>query len=671
MFAKILIANRGEIACRVIQTAKQLGVATVAVYSEADRHARHVQMADEAFLIGPAPSAESYLQYQRIIDCAKRSGAEAIHPGYGFLSENSEFAKACEANDIRFIGPGAKAIELMGSKSAAKEVMGDAGVPLVPGYHGDEQDDDLLLAEAKRIGYPLMVKAAFGGGGKGMRLVHSHEQVLDGIQAARREAMQSFGDDTLLLEAFIQQPRHVEVQVFADIHGNAVYLGDRDCSVQRRHQKVVEEAPAPGLSDELRVKMGEAAVRAAKAINYVGAGTVEFLLDARGGFYFMEMNTRLQVEHPVTEMTSGQDLVEWQLLVANGQTLPLEQSQIGTNGHSLEVRVYAEDPQHEFLPATGHLSLLKEPEQSEYVRVDTGVRQGDDISRYYDPMIAKLIVWDVSRERALNRMQRALSQYRIGGIKHNLSFLSEIITHPAFVAEKLTTGFIEDHALPATQAQDSQEYQQALRLAGVYLALVEQQKVQSAAGESQDPSSPWSSLVGWQLNAPAKQSWKLLDEQDALQSIQLSQCGGDWQVRLGTDQAPVLVHAELTEHGIEAELDGYRLNADVHFDDERVQLFIGSQSFAFELPQTDTGEGAGASDSALNAPMNGTVVSWLAQAGQSVEAGEGLMIMEAMKMEYTIAAPKAGVVDEFLFQPGDMVSDGAQLVAMTFAEEQS
>ena len=457
MFSKILIANRGEIACRVIKTAHKLGIATVAVYSDADADALHVTMADEAIYLGPSPSRESYLVAEKVIEAAKQTGAQAIHPGYGFLSENAEFCRLCKDNDITFIGPPVNAIEAMGSKSAAKTIMEKAQVPLVPGYHGDDQSEQVLKKAADDMGYPVLLKATAGGGGKGMRQVWSADKFSEELQAAKRESLSSFGDETMLVEKYLTQPRHVEIQVFCDNHDNAVYLFERDCSVQRRHQKVIEEAPAPGMSEELRAQMGEAAIKSAKAIGYQGAGTVEFLLDVDGSFYFMEMNTRLQVEHPVTEMITGEDLVEWQLRVASGEVLPKTQQQLTLKGHAFEPRIYAEDPENDFLPATGKLNFLNPPVENQHVRVDTGVRQGDDVSIYYDPMIAKLIVWDESREKALQRMAKALAEYRISGVTTNIDFLYNLATCQPFVEADLDTGFIEKHQALIFH-QDSQAF---------------------------------------------------------------------------------------------------------------------------------------------------------------------------------------------------------------------
>ena len=445
MFSKILVANRGEIACRVIRTAKKMGIRTVAVYSDADANSLHVEMADEAIHVGGSAPADSYLQQSRIIDAARKAGAQAIHPGYGFLSENAEFALRCETENIVFIGPPATVIEAMGSKSAAKIIMEDAGVPVLPGYHGKDQSLEVLREAADTIGYPVLLKASAGGGGKGMRQVLSPDEFEEGLVSARREAMSGFGDDVMLVEKLLLHPRHVEVQVFCDMQQNGVYLFERDCSVQRRHQKIIEEAPAPGMTDTLRQQMGEAAIKAALAINYVGAGTVEFLLSSDGTFYFMEMNTRLQVEHPVTEMITGQDLVEWQLLVADGLRLPCGQDELAITGHAFEARIYAEDPANGFLPASGHLDFIRLPHITHEVRVDSGVRQGDDIGVYYDPMIAKLVVWGEDRDRALQTLASALKSYRIRGVATNVNFLGALCSHQAFRDGAVHTGFIDEH----------------------------------------------------------------------------------------------------------------------------------------------------------------------------------------------------------------------------------
>ena len=481
MFRKILIANRGEIACRVIATAHRLGIATVAVYSDADAQARHVALADEAWPIGPAPARDSYLNIARIIDAARRSGAEAIHPGYGFLSENADFAEACARAGITFIGPPPEAIRAMGSKAAAKALMQRSGVPLVPGYHDEAQDAATLRAAAERIGYPVLLKASAGGGGKGMRIVEQPDALAAAIESAQREAAASFGDDRLLIEKYLTRPRHIEIQVFADTHGNCVSLFERDCSIQRRHQKVLEEAPAPGMDPARRRAMGEAAIAAARAVGYVGAGTVEFIAEG-GAFYFMEMNTRLQVEHPVTELITGQDLVEWQLLVAAGEPLPLTQDELAISGHAIEARVYAEDPARDFLPSIGRLDHLRQPDETAHVRVDTGVRQGDAITPYYDPMIAKLIVWGEDRTAALRRLAGALAAYEVVGVHTNLGLLRGVATHPAFAGAELDTGFIARHAevlLPDAAALPAET--QRVVLAAAALAALADQRAQAEA----------------------------------------------------------------------------------------------------------------------------------------------------------------------------------------------
>ncbi|MDX3773616.1 acetyl/propionyl/methylcrotonyl-CoA carboxylase subunit alpha [Chromatiaceae bacterium AAb-1] len=664
MFRKILIANRGEIACRIIDTAHSMGIQCVAVYSEADARARHVSMADEAYLLGPAASKDSYLRIDKIIDAAIRSGAQAIHPGYGFLSENPEFAKACHDNNLVFIGPPVSAIEAMGSKSAAKTIMGKAGVPLVPGYHGDDQSDNRLQEESARIGYPQLLKAAYGGGGKGMRVVWHASEFDDALAGARREASASFGNDKILLERYLTKPRHIEIQVFADNHGNAVYLAERDCSVQRRHQKVIEEAPAPGFTAAQRQAMGEAAVKAARAIDYRGAGTVEFLFDEDGTFYFMEMNTRLQVEHPVTEMITGQDLVKWQLEVAAGQPMPLTQADIPLHGHALEVRIYAEDPEQDFLPATGTLHYLRQPAASRHVRIDTGVTEHDDISPFYDPMIAKLIVWDENRNKAINRMLQALTDYRIAGVKTNLNFLYRLVSHPAFQAAELDTHFIQHHqqTLFAADASNTPSaLTQALALAALYLA----EKASARA-----LTSPWQSTAGWQLNeAPALHISLLHNEQPCSVIIQQQDAHREISVNNQTFRAT----AVLEQDQLTATLNDQQFKVAVchyqHGISHSISLFTGSQRYDFDYqPQISIDTEHTEQHGALTAPMNGTIVAVMVTAGQPVNAGDTLLVMEAMKMEYSIKAPAAGSIKEVYYSTGDLVQDGAELVEF-IAEE--
>ena len=665
MFTKILIANRGEIACRVIKTAHRMGIATVAVYSDADRDALHVRMADEAIHIGAAPARESYLLGERILEAALATGAQAIHPGYGFLSENAGFARACAERDIVFIGPPTGAIEAMGSKSAAKRIMEAAQVPLVPGYHGDDQDPAILKAAADAMGYPVLLKATAGGGGKGMRQVWAAAEFDAALAAAKRESAASFGDDSMLVEKYLTKPRHVEIQVFCDNAGAGVYLAERDCSVQRRHQKVIEEAPAPGMSEALRRQMGETAVKAAQAIDYRGAGTVEFLLDEDGSFYFMEMNTRLQVEHPVTEMITGQDLVEWQLRVAAGQPLPLAQEEVRIHGHAFEARVYAEDPANDFLPVTGTLSYLQPPDESLHVRVDTGVRQGDEVSVYYDPMIAKLIVWDESRERALQRLATALAAYRIGGTVTNLDFLYNLATCRPFVEAELDTGFIDKHA-ELIFHQRQQDLEQELPLAA--LALLLDKQAQGAARSCLDPWSPWQTGNAWRLNEP--HSHRLtLHCHGADHPVEVEQAGGYYIVRAAG--AEVRLQGELRGDSLQLEVEGHRQRGTLARTPDGYTLYLAQGACHFREVLPDTGEaGAGGAGNGLAAPMNGTIVALLVEPGSPVAADTPLLVMEAMKMEHTIRAPAAGTVNAFYYQSGDLVDGGAELLDFAPAEKE-
>ncbi len=659
MFTKLLIANRGEIACRIIATAKKMGVKTVAVYSDADANARHVAAADEAFYLGGSAPAESYLRGDAIIDVAKRSGAQAIHPGYGFLSENADFARSCEQAGIEFVGPSSDAIDSMGSKSAAKVIMAAASVPLVPGYHGDDQSNDVLLREAHKVGYPQLIKAAYGGGGKGMRIVESQAELQDAIDSARREAASSFGNDKLLMERYLRQPRHVEVQVFADKYGNCVYLSDRDCSVQRRHQKVVEEAPAPGLSDSLRKQMGEAAVAAAKAIDYVGAGTVEFLLDTDNSFFFMEMNTRLQVEHPVTELVTGQDLVEWQLKVAEGQVLPLKQNEIQIQGHSFEVRIYAEDPQNEFLPASGKLDYLREPSESLFVRIDSGIREADVISNFYDPMISKLIVWDENRNLAMQRMVNALNDYKIVGLKHNIAFLRSIILHPAFADGNFSTDFIERYGNELLALNTTDEHK-IFAIAGLYQVLYRKQQTQLS---SDDNASPWNTLSGFRLNKANQHQVRLLEDQQQQIELNIVESATGYCVEFDGKQTNI--SGSLNNNILSVQLLDHQFNLQVAQVENDFTLFLDAQQFHFKAIQAQELEQEDSGTDQLKAPMNGTIVTHLVEAGCEVKAGQGLLVMEAMKMEYTIEAPFDGTVSEFFFHAGDLVSDGSLLLDMT------
>ncbi|MBR9870724.1 MAG: acetyl/propionyl/methylcrotonyl-CoA carboxylase subunit alpha [Gammaproteobacteria bacterium] len=656
MFNKILIANRGEIACRIIQTAHRMGIRCVAVYSEADADARHVAMADEAFLIGPAASSESYLKADKIIEVAKESGAQAIHPGYGFLSENTDFAEACEANGIAFIGPPSSAIAAMGSKSAAKAIMEKAGVPLVPGYHGSDQDPELLRKEAENCGFPLLLKAVAGGGGKGMRVVENMGEFDDALAAAKREAKNAFGNPDMLIERYLTQPRHVEIQVFCDQHGNGIYLAERDCSVQRRHQKVLEEAPAPGLSEETRKAMGDAAVRAAQAINYVGAGTVEFLYDVDGSFFFMEMNTRLQVEHPVTEMVTGQDLVEWQLKVAWGDPLPLVQEQVKTRGHAIEARIYAEDPDQDFLPATGTLRYLSTPAESAHVRVDTGVTEGDEISIHYDPMIAKLIVWDETRDQAVNRMVQALEHYRIAGLKTNIRFLHATVDSQPFRHADLTTNFIATHE-SLLFPKPKLDLDKALVLAAGFI--LEQRK--SAEPATADPWSPFGRKNSWRMNTEFAQPLSLLVGED-IHELKILERDDRYQVLVG--DSVYHLNARLDEDYLQAVLNGHRLSVHGNLHNNELFLFYEGDTFKCTVYQESYGLEDVAGEGSLAAPMNGAIVAVQAKVGDKVTAGQSLVIMEAMKMEHAIKAPADGVVSEIFYAEGDQVAEGAELIAI-------
>jgi 3-methylcrotonyl-CoA carboxylase alpha subunit len=660
MFTKILIANRGEIACRVIKTARRMGIRTVAVYSEADEGARHVRLADEAVCIGAPPPRESYLVVDKIIAAALATGAQAIHPGYGFLSENEEFAEACAKNGLVFIGPPVTAIRAMGSKSEAKKLMEKAGVPLTPGYHGDEQEPGFLKQEADKIGYPVLIKAAAGGGGKGMRAVDRSEDFLDALASCKREAASSFGDQHVLIEKYLQRPRHIEIQVFGDSHGNCVYLFERDCSVQRRHQKVLEEAPAPNMPPERRAAMGKAAVDAAKAVGYVGAGTVEFIANQDGTFYFMEMNTRLQVEHPVTEMITGLDLVEWQLKVGAGETLPLRQEQLAIRGHALEARIYAEDPDKGFLPSVGRLIHLAPPAETLNVRVDTGVEQDDEISPHYDPMIAKLIVWDETRERALARMLQALADYRVVGVSNNIGFLSRLVACPAFAQADLDTGLIErerSFLFPET----SEPPAEAWLVAALGELIRDQQYAAAEASASADPHSPWHARDGWRVNGIARREIKL--RAGEVEKVVTAAYDGEafqleFEGRHSTAAGRFAGGSELR-----VDLGGRRINVTVVSANEKRHVFIDGVCYVFAAidPLFHAGSGGGA-EGGLTAPMPGKVIALIAPVGARIEKGAPLLILEAMKMEHTIAAPAPGVVRAFRFNVGEQVSDGAELV---------
>ncbi|MEW7848571.1 acetyl/propionyl/methylcrotonyl-CoA carboxylase subunit alpha [Massilia aurea] len=675
MFTKLLIANRGEIACRVAATARRMGIRTVAVYSEADAGAKHVAVCDEAVLIGPAAARDSYLRGQKIIEVARATGAQAIHPGYGFLSENADFADAVHAAGLVFVGPPASSMRAMGSKSAAKQLMEAAGVPLVPGYHGDEQDPVFLHQQADAIGYPVLLKASAGGGGKGMRVVERSDDFEAALASCKREAISSFGDDKVLVEKYLIRPRHIEIQVFADTLGNCVYLHERDCSVQRRHQKVLEEAPAPGMPPERRAAMGEAAVNAARAVGYVGAGTVEFIANQDGSFYFMEMNTRLQVEHPVTEMITGTDLVEWQLRVAFGEALPQQQHDLSIHGHAIEARVYAENPEKGFLPSIGTLRHMDVPRAVAFelgrdganpaaVRVDSGVREGDAISPFYDPMIAKLIVWGADRTQALARMSQALGEFRIVGLATNIAFLKRLVEGEAFATADLDTGLIERHGAtlfpPAAPAPLG-----ALALAT--LALLD-----TAANDGANDSDPWRQARGWRMNADYRRTLSWSDEYSA------AQVGGAYRVGLTylrdaldidlDGQAQRVERVGRNGAELALRLGDQAVHGVVRRDGDVFHVFTGGQHYTltYNDPMAHAGE-VETLGGRLTAPMPGKVVAVLVSAGKAVAKGEPLVIMEAMKMEHTIAAPGDGVVEEVLYEVGDQVADGAPLLAFKAA----
>ena len=672
MFKKILIANRGEIACRVAATARRMGVKTVAVYSDADAHAKHVAVCDEAVHIGGSAPKDSYLRWERILEAAKATGAEAIHPGYGFLSENEEFAQACQDAGLVFIGPPPSAIKDMGLKAESKQLMEKAGVPLVPGYHGADQDPALLQREADRIGYPVLIKASAGGGGKGMRAVDKSEDFAAALASCKREAINSFGDDAVLIEKYVQRPRHIEIQVFGDTQGNYVYLFERDCSVQRRHQKVLEEAPAPGMTPELRARMGEAAVAAARAVQYVGAGTVEFIVEQPGGyahpeqmkFFFMEMNTRLQVEHPVTEAITGQDLVEWQLRVASGEPLPCLQDQLKITGHAIEARICAENPDNNFLPATGALHVYGLPECVTFergaVRVDSGVRQGDVISPFYDSMVAKLIVHGDTREQALARLDEALAQTHIVGLATNVQFLRRVARTDSFAKAQLDTGLI-----PREEAVLFKQEPVGLPLAAA--AAVAQTLLHERASEGADP---FSRRDGWRSHGLVERRFEF-DFGGAHAKASLTYLH-DGALRLTVGEGAEAVTGPLvfapTERGIDLQYAGQRTLAAVYAQGETDHVFTpqgATQIVAIDLlahAGEDQDEGG-----RLTAPMPGKVVSFAVQAGDKVTKGQALAVMEAMKMEHTIAAPADGVVAELLYAPGDQVTEGAELLKLTAA----
>jgi 3-methylcrotonyl-CoA carboxylase alpha subunit len=667
MFSKILIANRGEIACRIIRTARRLGIASTAVYSDADRAAMHVALADEAFRIGPAPASASYLDGAKIIDAAQKSGAQAIHPGYGFLAENADFAESCAAAGIVFIGPPAAAIRAMGDKAQAKTLMEKAGVPQVPGYQGSEQDPVLLSKNALALGYPVLIKPLAGGGGKGMKIVAHEAEFAAALASASREALSAFGDDRVLLEKYFSRARHVEVQIFADDRQNVVHLFDRDCSIQRRHQKVIEEAPAPGLSDDLRQGMREAALSAARAVGYTGAGTVEFLLSPdAGAFYFLEMNTRLQVEHPVTEMITGVDLVEWQLQVAAGGVLPLRQEEIRSLGHAIEVRLYAEDPARDFLPQSGRVAHLDFPAQGAHLRIDAGVRGGDAIPVDYDPMIAKVIVSDNDRRRTLLRLRAALGETRIAGIATNLDLLRTIATHEAFNETPLDTEFIERHGAGLlTQLPPARN--DVLAMAVIGLLSERAAFAHEKAQRTSDPWSPWTSQNGWRLNDEAHETlWlrEIVSKGAGNRAVEIRYLRDGWRLDL---PGATFFHASGTlapDGTLTVDFNGHRVKALWVRSGEEILVFAGANAthrFLLASPVAGVGARRDEPPGRLISPMPGRIAALLVAPGAVVEANQPVLVLEAMKMEHMVRAPKGGILKEFKFRIGDHVGDGVEL----------
>jgi len=662
MFHKILIANRGEIACRVAATARRLGVRTVAVYSNADANAAHVQACDEAVHIGGNAPQDSYLKWQRILQAALQTGAQAIHPGYGFLSENADFANACQQAGVVFIGPSSASIQAMGLKAASKQLMEKAGVPLVPGYHGADQSPVLLASEAKRIGFPVLIKASAGGGGKGMRIVQRSEDFDQALASCQREAKNSFNDDAVLIEKYVQRPRHIEIQVFGDSHGQLIHLHERDCSVQRRHQKVLEESPAPGLTEEMRQRMGAAAVAAAKAVNYVGAGTVEFIVEQSErsmDFFFMEMNTRLQVEHPVTEAVTGLDLVEWQLRIAAGEPLPLTQEQVKVQGHAIEARICAETPDNDFLPATGCLQVLRIPLATRFtqggVRWDSGVRAGDEISPYYDSMIAKLIVHGDTREQALARLDQALSELHIVGVSNNVGFLRQVVCSPSFAQAQLDTALID-------REKDQLFHQQPLPIALAVAAAVAHGLAEEAP-RGQAWVDPWLHTDGWVVQGHSLRKFDYVCGEAAGVALLTRYSHGPALLQIG-EQTQALawqVHGD----AVQLQWGEQRLRAHVYAVKEQLHVFadVGSCSLHFINPLAHAAQGAATSGN-LSAPMPGKLLNFAVKVGDMVKAGQALAVMEAMKMEHTVTAPTDGTVAELLYAPGDQVLEGAPLLRL-------
>jgi 3-methylcrotonyl-CoA carboxylase alpha subunit len=668
MFSKILIANRGEIACRIIRTAGQLGIATVAVYSEADRNAMHVSLADEAFFIGPAPARESYLDGAKIIGAAQKSGAQAIHPGYGFLSENADFADSCARAGVVFIGPPPSAIRAMGDKAQAKALMESVGVPLVPGYHGGDQDPAILAVKAASLGFPILIKPVAGGGGKGMKIVSSAAEFETALASAKREAMSAFGDDRVLIEKYFPRARHVEVQIFADKEGHCVHLFDRDCSIQRRHQKIIEEAPAPGLSDALRQSMRKAALSAARAVRYVGAGTVEFLFSPDdGAFYFLEMNTRLQVEHPVTEMITGIDLVEWQIRIAAGGTLPLRQDEVEISGHAIEARLYAEDPARDFLPQSGCIAHLYFPAcGAAQVRVDTGVRAGDRIPVDYDPMIAKLIVWGEDRAAAVRRLAAALAETRVGGLAANVDFLRAIMAQDDFRGASFDTAFIERYA-SALLAPLEPAGHEIVAMAVIGILCERAAASRGQAARSGDPWSPWNGQNGWRLNETARETLTLREIRPGggvEHAILVAYLPEGWRLDAAKTSFRQTSGRLSPDGTLTVDLDGHRLKGFFVRSGEQRLVFAGTGAghrFVLASPLAGVAKDA-EPPSRLTAPMPGRIAALLVEPGTKVAANQPVLVLEAMKMEHLLTAPRDGIVKEFRFKLGSQVAEGIELV---------
>ena len=662
MFTKVLIANRGEIACRVAATCARLGIATVAVYSSADKQSRHVRECDEAVCIGPAPATASYLLGERILEAAHATGADAIHPGYGFLAENTDFVLACESAGIGFVGPPAEAVRAMGEKHEAKRIMASAGVPTIPGFSDDSQELEQLLLGANQLGYPLLIKAVAGGGGKGMRLVNNAAEFESSLTAARREAKAAFGDERVLLERYFTDARHIEVQVFADAHDNVVHLFERDCSVQRRHQKIIEEAPAPGLAQDLRDALYQAAITATRAIDYRGAGTVEFLLDQTQAFYFMEMNTRLQVEHGVTELITGVDLVEWQLRVASGEPLPLDQHAIACRGHAIEARLYAEDPGSGFLPSTGRLHHLSMPDGDAHLRIDSGVFAGDQVGSHYDPMIAKLMVWDLSRSAALARLSEQLPQVKIAGVLTNLEFLAGVSRCPAFQVGNYDTCLVDTYL--AGTIDDAPPPDVLLGVAAIAQHHWREASARARAAHRGLSDSPWFSSGSWRLNAPSVTEI-MLHHRDRHFTLGLTPQTDGWLVHIASRQ--LLVHADLLEgNDLTATVDGRYYRVTVTRDGSTIWLQHDCTVYRLrsgvESNARDSAESGG---DALRAPMPGTILELRVKPGDPVRSGDPLVTLEAMKMEHNMCAPRDGVVGEVRFAPGDQVNEGDTLITLT------